>query len=140
MAGGMGASPAGAGLSGVHVHMTNSLNTPVEALEHAYPLRVWRYALRPGSGGAGKHRGGDGVERELELLTAATVSLLTERRRAGPAGARGGSPGAPGENLLVRGGESRVLPSKVTFEAEPGDILVIRSPGGGGWGEEGGSA
>jgi N-methylhydantoinase B len=130
----MGASAAGAGLSGVHVHMTNSLNTPVEALEHAYPLRVRRYGLREGSGGAGRHEGGAGVRRDLELLGDATVSLLTERRSSRPQGLAGGGPGAAGENVLVRDGVERVLPAKTTFDGRAGDIVSIRSPGGGGWG------
>jgi N-methylhydantoinase B len=134
MAGGMGASPAGPGLSGVHVHMTNSLNTPIEALEHAYPLRIRRYGLRRGSGGAGVRRGGDGVRRDIELLCDATVSLLTERRATPPAGAAGGAPGATGENVLIRAGEESVLPAKVTFDARAGDVISLRSPGGGGWG------
>jgi N-methylhydantoinase B len=134
MAGGMGASAAGPGLSGVHVHMTNSLNTPVEALEHAYPLRVRHYGLRSGSGGGGEHEGGAGVRRDLELLCAATVSLLTERRATRPQGAAGGGAGAAGENVLIRGGTAEPLPAKVTFTAQPGDVLSVRSPGGGGWG------
>jgi N-methylhydantoinase B len=135
MAGGMGASAACAGLSGVHVHMTNSLNTPVEALEHAYPLRVLRYGLRQGSGGTGRHEGGAGVRRDLELLCDATVSLLTERRASRPQGLAGGGPGAAGENVLVRDGVERVLPAKTTFDARAGDVISIRSPGGGGWGQ-----
>jgi N-methylhydantoinase B len=134
MAGGMGASAAGAGLSGVHVHMTNSLNTPIEALEHAYPLRVRQYALRRGSGGAGLHRGGDGVRRDIELLCDATVSLLTERRTIAPAGAAGGAAAACGENVLIRAGAAQPLPAKTTFDAVAGDVVSIRSPGGGGWG------
>lgn len=134
MAGGMGASRAAPGLSGVHVHMSNSLNTPVEALEHAYPLRVRRYALRRGSGGHGRHPGGDGVRRDLELLTDADVSLLTERRRRAPAGLAGGGSGAPGENVLVRDGAEQQLPGKVTLRLRAGDVLSLRSPGGGGWG------
>jgi N-methylhydantoinase B len=134
MAGGMGASPAGPGLSGVHVHMSNSLNTPIEALEHAYPLRVHRYALRRGSGGQGRFCGGDGVRRDIELLADADVSLLSERRRRGPAGLAGGESGAPGENVLLSGGVERALPAKATFRVRAGDILSIRSPGGGGWG------
>ena len=136
--GGMGAGPGGPGLSGVHVHMTNSLNTPIEALEHAYPLRVVRYAIRHGSGGAGLHHGGDGLRRDLMLLAPAQVTLLCERRVRGPSGGRGGSAGAPGENVLVREGTERPLPGKVTFEALPGDVVSVRSPGGGGWGEEAG--
>jgi N-methylhydantoinase B len=133
--GGMGAGPDRDGLSGVHVHMSNSLNTPIEALEHAYPFRVTRYELRRGSGGAGLHRGGDGLRRDLMVLTPARVALLSERRVAGPRGARGGGDGAPGENVLVRGGVEERLPSKATFAVEAGDIVSIRSPGGGGWGE-----
>jgi N-methylhydantoinase B len=137
MAGGMGAGPRGDGLSGVHVHMTNSLNTPIEALEHAYPLRVRRYELRRGSGGAGAHRGGDGIRRDIELLCDATVSLLTERRSTAPSGAAGGGSGAPGENVLIRDGVETRLPAKVTFDARRGDVVSIRSPGGGGFGEPG---
>ncbi|HSJ06456.1 MAG TPA: hydantoinase B/oxoprolinase family protein [Longimicrobiales bacterium] len=134
MAGGMGAGPTGAGLSGVHVHMTNSLNTPVEALEHAYPLRVRSYGLRRGTGGAGLHRGGDGVRRDVEVLAPSTVSVLTERRSRRPQGLGGGEAGAAGENVLFRGGEASLLPAKATFQVEAGDIISIRSPGGGGWG------
>ncbi|MGH7577380.1 MAG: hydantoinase B/oxoprolinase family protein [Longimicrobiales bacterium] len=134
MAGGMGASRAGPGLSAVHVHMSNSLNTPIEAIEHAYPLRVRGYALRHGSGGRGHHPGGDGVRRDIELLTDSDVSLLTERRRFAPAGLAGGGDGAPGENVLIRGGAEQPLPGKVTLRLRAGDILSLRSPGGGGWG------
>ena len=134
MAGGMGAGPSGHGLSAVHVHMTNSLNTPIEALEHAYPLRVRRYEIRRGTGGAGRHRGGDGVRRDLELLGDAQVSLLTERRILRPRGAAGGAPGAVGANVLIRAGRETPLPAKATFDARAGDVISIRSPGGGGWG------
>lgn len=132
--GGMGAGPGHDGLSGVHVHMSNSLNTPVEALEHAYPFRVARYGIRRGSGGDGRHRGGDGLRRDLEILTSARVALLCERRKVGPSGVRGGSDGAPGENVVIREGGVERLPSKVTFSVEAGDIVSVRSPGGGGWG------
>jgi N-methylhydantoinase B len=132
--GGMGAGPGAPGLSGVHVHMSNSLNTPVEALEHAYPFRVLRYGIRRASGGDGRHRGGDGLRRDLMILTPASVALLCERRSVGPAGARGGCAGAPGENVLIRGGVEERLPSKATFTVEAGDVVSIRSPGGGGWG------
>jgi N-methylhydantoinase B len=134
MGGGQGASPAGPGLSGVHVHMSNSLNTPVEALEHAYPMRIRQYALRHGSGGAGEHRGGDGIRRDVELLVDGDVSLLTERRDRGPRGAAGGEDGTPGQNVLLRDGEERPLPSKATMRLKAGDIVSLRSPGGGGWG------
>jgi N-methylhydantoinase B len=130
----MGAGPDADGLSGVHVHMSNTLNTPIEALEHAYPLRVTHYSIRRGTGGEGRHRGGDGLRRDLQILGPARVALLTERRSEGPAGAAGGRPGAPGENVLVRGGVEEPLPAKATFSVRPGDIVSIRSPGGGGWG------
>jgi N-methylhydantoinase B len=134
MAGGMGAGPAGPGLSGVHVHMSNSLNTPIEALEHAYPMRIRRYGLRPGSGGRGLHEGGSGVRRDIELLVDGDVSLLCERRQRGPRGLAGGEDGAAGENVLVRSGHEQPLPAKTTFRARAGDIVSLRSPGGGGWG------
>jgi N-methylhydantoinase B len=116
---------------------TNTRNTPVEALERAFPLRVRRLALRRGSGGAGEHAGGEGVERELELLANATVSLITERRRSAPWGVAGGAPAARGENWLLPGGddgEAVELADKVTFEAAAGDVIRLRTPGGGGWG------
>lgn len=134
MGGGMGAGPTGPGLSGVHTHMSNSLNTPVEALEHAYPFRITHYSIRRGTGGAGKHAGGDGLRRDIQLLTETTVTLLSERRIQGPRGACGGEDGAPGENVLIRNGEEMPLSSKVSFDAQIGDIVSIRSPGGGGWG------
>jgi N-methylhydantoinase B len=133
--GGMGAGPDRDGLSGVHVHMSNSLNTPVEALEHAYPFRVTRYGIRRGSGGAGLHHGGDGLRRDVMILADARIALLCERRTVGPAGARGGAPGLPGENVLIRQGVDEPLPGKVTLSVRAGDVISIRSPGGGGWGE-----
>ena len=132
--GGMGAGPGASGLSGVHTHMSNSLNTPTEALEHAYPFRVERYSIRRGTGGEGEHRGGDGLRRDLRLLADAQVTLLSERRTGGPPGALGGEAGSPGENVLVRDGEATPLPSKVTFHGQVGDVISVRSPGGGGWG------
>jgi len=135
MGGGMGGGPLGPGLSGVHSHMSNSLNTPVEALEHAYPFRVERYALRRGSGGDGAHPGGEGLIRELTLLGDAQVTLLSERRQRGPDGAMGGQPGAPGCNARVDvRGEEHQLPGKVTLEMKAGEAIHIHSPGGGGWG------
>jgi N-methylhydantoinase B len=128
--GGQGACADADGPSGVHVAMSNTLNTPVEALELEYPLRVERYALRLGSGGAGRRRGGDGVVRELRVLESCRLSLLTQRRRRAPAGTAGGAPGAPGRNLL--NGEE--LPPFATRDLEPGDVLTIETPGGGGLG------
>ena len=135
LAGGAGGGPAGPGASGLQTHMTNTLNTPVEALEQAFPFRVRRYALRSGSGGAGLNPGGEGLERELELLAPARVTLLTERRRVPPYGLAGGGPGGCGRNRLERDGEVRELPGKCSFQALPGDRLTIATPGGGGWGE-----
>jgi N-methylhydantoinase B len=140
LAGGAGAGRGVPGASGVHTHMTNTMNTPIEALEAYYPLRVRRYALRPGSGGAGRWRGGDGVVREIEFRAAVRVSLLTERRAMGPYGLAGGAPGARGRNRLVRGGASAALPAKVTIDAGPGDRLVVETAGGGGFGRTPGSA
>ncbi len=128
--GGQGACPDADGPSAVHVAMSNTLNTPVEALELEFPLRAVEYAVRRGSGGSGRFRGGDGVVRELEALDEMTYSLISERRRHGPPGADGGEPGAPGRNRL--NGEE--LPGKVTGTLKPGDRLRIETPGGGGHG------
>lgn len=136
IAGGMGAGPGHDGLSGTHTHMTNSLNTPIEALEHEIPVRVRHYSLRRGSGGSGRHRGGDGLRRDIELLTGTRITVLADRREIPPCGAAGGSPGAPGETWLRRSGSWSRLPGKVTFQAATGDRISIRSPGGGGWGDE----
>jgi N-methylhydantoinase B len=130
LGGGQGACPEADGPSGVHVTMSNTLTTPAEALELAYPLRVRRHELRLGSGGAGLHRGGDGVARELEALEDCRASILSERREHAPAGARGGEPGARGRNLL--NGEE--LPAKTSVDLSPGDVLRIETPGGGGFG------
>jgi N-methylhydantoinase B len=134
VAGGAGAGPHGAGLSAVHTHMTNTMNTPIEALEAYYPLRVSRYAVRRGSGGRGRHRGGEGIVRELEFLAPAQVTLLTERRRVPPYGLAGGGPGALGRDWVVRGGRARRIAAKATFTVEPGDRLRMATPGGGGFG------
>jgi N-methylhydantoinase B len=128
--GGQGASSTGAGPSGVHVGMSNTLNTPVEAFELEYSMRVERYELLYGSGGGGEHRGGDGIERSVRVLESASLSLLTDRRRHPPRGARGGESGKVGENLL--NGEE--LPPKVGRDLEAGDVVTIRTPGGGGYG------
>lgn len=135
VAGGSGGRPSGDGVSGVHTHMTNSLNTPVEALEYAYPFRVWRYAYRSNSGGAGKYRGGDGLVRELELLAPAQVTILSERRIFAPYGLHGGAEGERGRNSVVQSnGEVRTVPGKCNFRANAGDVVRIETPGGGGWG------
>lgn len=136
LAGGAGASERGPGISAVHTHMTNTLNTPVEAIESAYPLRVLRYEIRRGTGGRGKNRGGHGLRREIQLLTDAQVSILSERRKFQPPGSRGGSPGARGINELIRGKKKTRLPSKTTFQGKRGDVLSIKTPGGGGFGRE----
>ena len=128
--GGQGACPDADGPSGVHVTMSNTLSTPTEALELAYPLRVRRHALRLDSGGQGRHRGGDGVVREIEALEACRFSIVSERRAHSPQGAEGGNPAEPGRNLL-NGDE---IPGKITGTLEPGDVLTIETPGGGGWG------
>jgi len=135
VAGGAGAGPSVPGASAIHTHMTNTLNTPVEALEYAYPFRVTRCEVRRGSGGAGRFRGGDGMVREIEIEAPARVTLLTERRRRRPYGLAGGEPGAAGRNVLVRHGAERELPGKVSLEVEPGDRVRVETPGGGGWGE-----
>jgi N-methylhydantoinase B len=128
--GGQGACPDAAGPSGVHVAMSNTLSTPVEALELQYPLRVERYGLRLGSGGAGRHRGGDGVLRELRVLEDCRLSIISERRRHAPQGERGGRPGAPGRNAL----DGEPLPAKVTRDLAAGHVITIETPGGGGYG------
>ena len=135
IAGGMGARPTKDGISGIHTHMTNTLNTPIEALEFVYPMRLRRYALRRGSGGAGKFRGGDGIVRDVEFLAPSRVTILSERRMSSPYGLQGGHPGERGENVLLRGGYEEVkLSGKEMLDVEPGDVLSIRTPGGGGWG------
>jgi N-methylhydantoinase B len=134
IAGGMGAGPGYDGASGVHTHMTNSLNTPVEALEINYPVRVRRYGLRRRSGGAGKYRGGDGIVREIELLADAQVSLLSDRRKIAPHGLAGGGAGAKGKNELAVRGRRKKLPSKCSLHVPAGAAIRIETPGGGGWG------
>ncbi len=137
IAGGMGARPSRDGLSAVHTHMTNSLNTPVEALEYAYPLRVRRYQIRRGSGGEGKFRGGDGVIREIEVLVPSKVSLLSDRRRFAPYGLNGGDPGKKGSSTMkARKGARKRLPGKFSLTAAAGTTFLIETPGGGGWGRK----
>jgi N-methylhydantoinase B len=134
IAGGMGARPGKPGVSGVHTHMTNSLNTPAEALEYAYPLRVRRYSLRPNSGGNGKFRGGDGIVREIEVLTDCEVTMLADRRSRGPWGLAGGADGAPGKTFITRhDGSVEPMPAKFSTRLRRGERITIQTPGGGGW-------
>jgi len=136
IAGGFGARPNADGVDGIHSHMTNTLNTPVEALETAYPLRVERYELIPGSGGPGRFRGGAGVRRDITVIGhTARVSLLTDRRTTKPYGLAGGAPGEAGENVLIRNGEETPLPGKGTLTVHSGETVSVRTPGGGGYGD-----
>lgn len=132
--GGMGGRNGLAGISGVHTHMSNTRNTPVEAIEHYLPVRIRRYGLRRDSGGAGKFAGGDGIVREYEMLCDTSVTVLSDRRRGHPYGMSGGAPGASGRNTLVRDGVEHVLPGKMRIDLHAGDRLRIESPGGGGYG------
>jgi N-methylhydantoinase B len=134
IAGGMGASSVADGPSATHTHMTNSWNTPVEAFEHQYPLRIRGYRIRSGSGGKGRHTGGDGIIREFEFLAPAQVTILADRRLRGPYGLAGGQAGSTGRSVLVHGKRATTLPGKTRFEVEAGDVLRIESPGGGGYG------
>ncbi|HEY1212026.1 MAG TPA: hydantoinase B/oxoprolinase family protein [Bryobacteraceae bacterium] len=133
--GGMGAGPGANGISGVHTHMSNSRNTPVEVIEHYLPVRIRQYRLRKGSGGIGKFTGGEGIVREYEMLDQATVTVLSDRREQGPYGAGGGQPGQPGRNTLIHpDGSEEPIPSKARLILRAGDRLRIESPGGGGFG------
>lgn len=131
--GGMGAGPQAAGASARHSHMTNTLNTPVEAVEHTYPFRITRYALREGSGGAGQYQGGHGLVRAYEFLQSAEVTLLSDRRVTKPYGLEGGGSGQPGRNRVRQNGEEKTLPGKCSISVEAGDVLTIETPGGGGF-------
>jgi N-methylhydantoinase B len=136
IAGGMGARPTQGGVSGVHTHMTNSLNTPAEALEHAYPLRLRQYSLRSQSGGKGLHAGGDGIVREIEVLADAQVTLLADRRSRGPYGLAGGADGARGRTIILHNdGSQEELPSKSSTRLHSGERIRVETPGGGGWGK-----
>ncbi len=137
--GGIGAGPDADGGSGMHCHMSNTLNTPVEALEYAFPLRMQSYRLRRDSGGSGKQRGGDGLERSMEFLQPVSITIVSERRRRRPYGLRGGKPGKAGLNMLQRAGRSIQLPGKVARNLEAGDVLHIETPGGGGFGQADGA-
>ena len=130
LGGGQGASPRGDGPSAVHVGMSNTRNTPIESLERAYPIRIDEYAIRRGAGGAGKHRGGDGIVRRYRVLERCTVTLVTERRRHAPKGTAGGASGQPGENQL----NGKPIPAKCRLELQAGDVVTVMTPGGGGWG------
>jgi N-methylhydantoinase B len=134
-AGGMGARPNRDGIDGIHCHMTNSLNTPIEALEYAYPFRVRSYGYRRGSGGAGQYRGGNGLVREIELLAAAQVTFLCDRRKFSPYGLAGGENGATGRAQLIHpDGVVTDLPGKCTLRVDKNDLIRVETPGGGGWG------
>ncbi len=134
-AGGYGAHAGGDGMDAVHVHMSNTLNTPAEVLETAYPLRVRRYALRPDTGGAGRHRGGLGVRRDIEVRTDAVCSLLADRQRHAPYGLAGGNAGATGETYLLDGDDRTRIDAKSTHDLDAGDVISLRTPGGGGYGD-----
>jgi N-methylhydantoinase B len=134
IAGGVGAAPGNAGASGLHTHMTNTLNTPIEGLEAYYPMRVTEYRIRRGSGGAGEYRGGDGLVRELECLVESNVSVLSDRRVTAPWGLNGGGDGEVGVNWLIRNGTAAKLPGKANAQLAPGDRVRIETPGGGAWG------
>jgi N-methylhydantoinase B len=130
LGGGQGASGRGPGPSAVHVGMSNTRNTPIESLERAYPIEIETYAVRRASGGAGRHRGGDGVVRAYRVLQRCTVTIVSERRARAPRGAMGGADGLAGVNRL----NGRPLPAKCRVELAPGDVVTIETPGGGGWG------
>ncbi len=136
MGGGIGAGPNANGGSGLHAHMSNTLNTPIEALEYSFPLRLRAYELRQNSGGHGRFTGGDGLLRAIQFLVPVSVTLTTERRTRAPYGLAGGGDGQPGRNLLVRDGETTELPGKVTLDLQAGDVIQIETPGGGGWGND----
>jgi N-methylhydantoinase B len=135
IAGGHGASVNGNGLSGKQSHMTNTLNTPVEALEYSLPMRVLRYELRDNSGGHGIHNGGDGITREYEFLVPTTITINSERRLRAPYGVKGGEEGKKGVNTIVKGGKSETVSGKYTTHLNVGDHVIIETPGGGGWGK-----
>jgi len=134
--GGMGARPNQDGINAIHTHMTNTLNTPVESLEHNYPFRISQYKIRPRSGGKGRHKGGHGIIRDYEFFQPATVSILSDRRKQAPYGLKGGKKGQVGQNTLISKGRKHKLPSKTTINVSSGDIVSIHTPGGGGYGRE----
>ena len=132
--GGLGATNKSDGESAVHSHMTNTLNTPIEALEYAYPFMVNEYSIRRNTGGKGIHKGGDGIVREIRLLTDAEVTVLSDRRKTAPYGLFGGGPGVVGKNIIIRNGQKEEKPGKFSGSIKKGDILRIETPGGGGYG------
>jgi N-methylhydantoinase B len=134
LGGGHGAGPGWNGASAMQAHMTNTRNTPIEALEHAYPLRVRATRIRRGSGGAGRWRGGDGIVREIELLAPARVTVLSDRRTRGPYGLAGAAAGEPGANLVTEAGSTREMPGKFQIDLPAAAVLTVASPGGGGFG------
>ena len=134
LGGGIGAGPQADGGHGMHSHMSNTRNTPIEALEYNFPLRVREYSLRHGSGGKGQHRGGDGLVRSIEFLTPVTATLMSERRERPSYGLNGGQPGQPGRNSLIQNSQTTPLPGKITLDLQAGDTLKVETPGGGGWG------
>lgn len=135
LGGGMGAGPRADGLSGVHTHMSNTRNTPIESIEHDLPIRIRQYRLRTGSGGRGRFQGGQGIVREYEMLDSVTVTILSDRREKPPYGMRGGQSGQPGRNTLITAdGHEGIVPSKTRLELNRGDRLRIETPGGGGFG------
>ncbi len=136
IAGGMGARPNSEGINAIHTHMTNTLNTPVETLEHNYPFRIKQYRIRPQSGGIGRHNGGHGIIRNYEFSQPATVSILSDRRKHAPYGLKGGKKGEVGQNMLISKGMKHKLPSKTTINVDKGDIISIHTPGGGGYGRQ----
>jgi N-methylhydantoinase B len=135
IAGGMGARPNHDGIDGIHTHMTNTMNTPIEALEYTYPFQVTQYRIRHGTGGAGYYRGGDGVRRDIKVQQEARFTVLSDRRKFNPYGLHGGEPGQKGENYLIRDGQEIPIASKHQLVLKSGDIISIRTPGGGGFGK-----
>jgi N-methylhydantoinase B len=135
IAGGHGASPEGDGISGRHSHMTNTRNTPIESIEQTLPVRILAYQLQEGSGGSGAHNGGRGLKRVYQFLSPASVTINSDRRTIPPYGLQGGEPGKTGSNTLIHKGQEIPLDAKVSLQVEPGDMLIIRTPGGGGWGK-----
>jgi len=138
IAGGMGARPTADGINGVHTHMTNTMNTPIEAIEHTYPIQLNQYTIRHGSGGSGKWRGGEGIIREITMLCNAEITILSDRRKYAPYGLNGGLPGKEGRNILMQHDNvESELPSKARIHLNAGDRIRIETPGGGGYGAKG---